>query len=312
MLFSLDNSCSSTLTKEQREEKGAAVEEKLNRILEKATKNVRPSSRLIRLYNVTGKLPFNLGTVLFRLTSINGRELAKFASEGRTDAALQIMYNYNGFSLSKELLSLGEAFWQNSYNARSVRARGEFVKKAGRLILSKLEDHGKPNPLKIASLGSGSANQLLEGIASTRLNSARSEVTLVDFNAEALKSGEKKAKNLEVNVQLENKTIGQFLSRTSQNHLHLIEMVGIADYLKQHQLKRYLPKIRSKLDQHGLFIGANISSKLESNFAHQVACWPSMYYRTSKELIQFLGEAGFNTIWMRKCGLYSVWVAQKI
>ena len=61
----------------------------------------------------------------------------------------------------------------------------------------------------------------------------------------------------------------------------------------------------------GLFLGSNISSKEEASYAHNAICWPEMHYRSSAKIKTMLEEAGFEEIWIRTCGLYSVWVAQK-
>lgn len=289
----------------------------LDALLKEATEGVEPSDRMINFYNKVGRLPFRLGTVLLLLTGIDTLMVVYNALRGRTDASLRVMYNSH-FQLWRGPWALGDCLWRNSYNVRSVRARGRFVQKTIRFLVKQLIQNWTccdvRDKLTIVSLGSGSASQLLQGVADNGLNGSNVQVILVDRDSRALKTGLRNAQrlNLESAVELQETTIGKFLWQVRRGSVDLFEMVGLADYFKDGQIKRYFQRIFDALTPGGFFLGANISLQKEKDFAHGAACWPPMYYRTRQELLKLLKEAGFEQIWTGSCGLYTVWVAQKI
>jgi len=294
------------------------VEGELERILERATEGVRPSDRLIRFYNWIGRLPLRLGAFLLALSSPQGvRFFWRVAVRRRTDAGLQILYNYQGF-WSLRPWNWAAAVFLESYNCRSVRSRGRFVQEAVRFLLGYLareraasDGHGRG--LVVVSLGSGSASQLLQGFADNGFAEDEAHIVLVDRDPRALRAGRSNAQRLglEAAVEAFEGTIGQFLRRAAPESVDFFEMVGLADYFKDHQLRRYLRGVYAALRPGGFFLGANISSREEADYAHGAACWPRMFYRSQEQLVQMLKQAGFQTIWTGACGLYTVWVARK-
>lgn len=289
----------------------------LSILLKEATQNVRPSNRMVSFYNAVGRLPLRLGTSLLVLTSLDAIKVVWRAGvQKRTDSALQILYSYRP-RLWRGPWALGDALWQSSYNCRSVRARGQFVQGAVRFLLGHLAweraSRDGEERLNVVSLGSGSASQLLWGAADNGFDANDIEVVLVDHDPRALKAAQENAHRLglEVAVKCQETTIGRFLRTAVPGSLDLVEMVGLTDYFKDHQVRRYLRGIRAALAPGGLFLGSNISSRKEAAYAHGAACWPRMYYRSEEELRQLLREAGFGRIWTGECGLYTVLVAQK-
>lgn len=288
------------------------LEERLDKLLATATKGVRPPEYMIGFYNLVGKIPFKLGVVIFLLTGIDTVRVAWNAVRGRTDAAIQVLYSYR-FWRKRLLLGLlwwclGDHLWQMSYNCRSVRARGIFTRESIKLLLE-----GMDNSSTVVSLGSGSASQMLQGVADNQVNSKVSLI-LVDNDFCALETGRKNARRLGIEdlIDFQETTVGKFLKEAEAASIDLIEMVGLADYFSEDKFQLYLREIYRGLIEGGLFLGANISSKEEASYAHGVACWPKMYYRSKKELSVSLEAAGFHKTWTGQCGLYTVWLAQKL
>lgn len=290
----------------------------LDAVLERATENVRPSDWAIKFYDAVGRLPWHLGAALLILTSLDAIKVVILSGiMQRTDAALQVLYDYR-FRPWRLLWAIGDHLWQQSFNCRSVRARGKFVRKAVRVLLTylvqeKASQNGRGQQLVIVSIGSGSASQLLQGIRDNGFGAKEVRVVMIDHDPRALKAGVENAWRigLEAAIEAQKTTIGKFLGKATRDSVDLVEMVGLADYFQDTTIQRYFAGIHKVIAPEGFFLGANISSREEMAYAHGAACWPAMHYRSKEELTALLGNAGFETIWTGDCGLYTVWVAQK-
>jgi|GEM_PF-2494789 len=295
------------------------VENQLEHILIRATRDVRPSDRALRFYNWVGRLPLRLGAVLLLLTSLDAVKVIWQAGiRKRTDTALQVIYGHRQ-RLLRGPWTVGDALWQRSSNCRSVRARGWFVQEAAHFLLGyraqeRFAGDGHGRKLVVVSLGSGSASQLLQGIVDNGFSASDVHATLVDRDLRALAAGRENARRLGIGsaVETQERTVGLFLRQVvAPKSVDFVEMVGLADYFKDVRLREYLRGIHAALRSGGLFLGANISSKEEAAYAHGAACWPPMFYRSREKLLEMLEKAGFQAIWMGDCGLYTVWVARK-
>ncbi len=282
----------------------------LNKLLKKATIKVRPSRRMIAFYNIIGKLPLKIGTLLLFLTSIDTiKIIIQVGILNRTDSAIQVIYKHR-FRPWRLFWAVGDYLWQESYNCRSVRARGKFVQEAVKFLLGNFAQKST----SIVSLGSGSASQLLSGIVDNSLNINNIKIVLVDYDPRALDVGRKNVCQLGLQgaVEFQQMIIGRFLRKVvAPVSVNFFEMVGLADYFKDRQLQKYMNEMYTALAPRGVFLGSNISSKEEIFYAHNAICWPKMYYRSRPKIKTMLEEAGFEEIWIRTCGLYVVWVAQK-
>lgn len=295
------------------------ITRELDTLLEQATKGVRPSDKMIAFYNLVGSLPLRLGALIPLLTSIDFWKVVGYAGiQKRTDAAIRVLYQYQ-VRPWRLLWGAGDHLWQNSYNCRSVRSRGMLVQAALELLCGHLlkkqvgENNNNNNKLVIVSLGSGSAEQLLQGVCANGFANYEPKVDLVDIDPRALKAAYSNACGMGLNkiVEINNITIGNYFEKTAPDSVDIVEMVGLADYFNDEKIERYFSGVNNILKKDGYFTGANISSREEHAYAHGAACWPKMYYRTEKELLEMLNEAGFDDIWTGACGLYTFWVAKK-
>jgi len=264
----------------------------------------RPSERMIKFYNFFGRIPRIISIPILLLTSIDAWYvlfLAGFLK--RTDAALQVIYSYKARPW-RLIWALGDYLWQGAYNCRSVRARGKFTKEA---ISSILSNFG--NDAKVASLGSGSARQLLDAFSEKNIPA---QIILVDYDKKALKRARKIADRKNIfSVSCLNLHISRYLREVEDETLNVVESVGIFDYVPDKHLRSWIKQIEKKLQKGGYFIGANISSKEEADYAHGAVCWPSMEYRSEEGIRKILVESNFKNIWTGKVGLYTVWIAKK-
>jgi len=299
---------SSLACKKEEEMEELALE--AERIREVANRGVRPSERMIRFYNLMAKIPLKLGMVFFLVSAIDTGRVSFKAMQRRTDAAIQVIYEYRPRPW-RLLWGLGDHVWLNSYNCRSVRARGFFTKEIVRFLLQVLCKRSKK--VRAVSLGSGSASQTLSGVAESGLRD-RLQFILVDNDSRALDRGENNARclGLEKLVETKKATAGNFL-RSHDEDVDFVEMVGLTDYFPEEKFSEYVRGVYFILNKGGVFLGTNISSKEEKEYAHKVACWPPMHYRKEEEIKKELLSAGFEekNIWTGNVGLYTMWLARK-
>jgi predicted O-methyltransferase YrrM len=268
---------------------------------------------MIDFYNFMGHLPWKIGTLICLLTGIDTIRVFTKAASNKTDAALQVIYQYR-FRPWRLLWGLGDHLWQMSFNCRSVRSRGIFTRETIGFLLGAAgkKVHSK---LTVVSLGSGSASQMLRGAADNHHNSEEIHLILVDNDPKALERGRTNARRLGIHnvTDCHETTVGKFLEQAEPASINLIEMVGLTDYFDDQRVHHYLRRIYDVLSKGGWFLGSNISSDEESDYAHKVACWPRMYYRPKEDIVESLEKAGFKKeeIWTGDCGLYTFWVVQK-
>lgn len=137
----------------------------LDIILEVVTEDVRPSDRMLSFYNAWGRLGV-FGTVVALLTYPDGVRVVWNATKGRTDAAIQVIYHHKD-----RWWRPFDTLWEGAYNGRSVRSRGKFVAEAVRAVVSFIDVQTGEDEITVASLGSGSAAQLLGAIGRLRARS---------------------------------------------------------------------------------------------------------------------------------------------
>jgi len=233
----------------------------LNTVLAAATKNARPPDCMIRFYNGMGHIPWKIGTAVALLTAIDTIKVFAGAISNRTDAAIQVIYQYR-VRPWRLLWGLGDHLWQTSYNCRSVRSRGIFTRQAVSFLLGESQG-GNQAKVTLVSLGSGSASQMLHGIVDNHHNSSDIHLILVDNDSEALERGRKNARSLGIEDIIDSRetTVGRFLEQVEPDSVGLIEMVGLTDYFDDGKFHRYLHGIYSALRRGGYFLGSNISSR---------------------------------------------------
>ena len=289
------------------------VKNNLDIFLATATKKVRPPNYMIKFYNFMGHIPCKIGILIYLLTAIDTIRVTTRAIGNKTDAALQVIYQYR-FRPWRLLWGLGDHLWLMSYNCRSVRSRGIFTHQAISFLLNVVEK-GNRTKLTVVSLGSGSASQMLHAVADNHHNSDEIHLILIDNDPKALERGCKNARCLGLGDMIvsRGKTAGRFLEEVESASIHLIELVGLTDYINDQRFHRYLHRIYNALAKGGWFLGSNISSDEEADYAHKVACWPRMYYRPQEEILGNIEKAGFEKerIWVGNCGLYTFWGVQK-
>lgn len=286
------------------------IRDSLEEMMASATEKVRPPNYMIKFYNSVSYLPLKLGTIIFLLTAIDTGRVSFRAMQNKTDAAIQVIYEYR-FRPWRLFWAMGDHLWLMSYNCRSVRSRGLFTRNAISFLLGNIAKNEKK--VLVASIGSGSGSQMLQGIADNNFKTNGLHLLLVDNDVRALERGRINARHLDIEDLITTKeaSVGRYLKEAEKESVNLVEMVGLTDYFDDERFNRYLEGIYDIMQDDGFFLGANISSEEEAQYAHGVACWPKMYYRSEESIIKDLKKAGFGKLWTKECGLYTFWIAQK-
>ena len=224
--------------------------------------------------------------------------------------ALEVLYTYTE-RLSRGLVSERDQYWQELLdNTKSIRNRLLLVKEELVSLIHVIE-----TPVHILSIGSGSARPVLEAIASLK-GTPETKLLLVDQDETALDFSEVLAGEFQVNHTERKK--GNFLriARTCKDFQpHVVEMVGLLDYLEDDRCIHILKEVLKTLVPGGQLITGNIAPNLEAPFVTAGINWP-MIYRTPEELQKLLEQAGFlserTRIIQETLGIHTLAIAQKV
>ena len=214
---------------------------------------------------------------------------------GGTWKALDILYNLK-YKEKPGFRGRIEDFWTNVLNIKAVRNRSRLVQ----FELKKIIKHflSKGEEVRILELAAGSAQPLLEVLAYFRERGISNiRVLLLDNDPSALDYAKILAVKYGVQDQVEVvKTNAFFVKRVAKVFRpHIIEMVGLLDYLSDDVAKKLLTNIKEVLPC-GVFVTANIVPNCERVATHMLYDWPKMFYREPGQLEAMLQKAGFKNI----------------
>jgi len=93
---------------------------------------------------------------------------------------------------------------------------------------------------------------------------------------------------------------------------HIVEMIGLLDYLPDPMAIRLIGAIRRGLPDEGVFLTANIYKNCERHFVKWVMDW-DMIYRNSTSLGNLLASAGFQDfrVVSEPLGIHGIAVARR-
>lgn len=204
--------------------------------------------------------------------------------------ALEVIYN-RPFGKDKTVGGLVDDFWNGSINSKAIRNRLKLAKKEVRSAI--LQFSGQEE-VRILSLAAGSAQAVIEVISELPVE-VRVKALLVDIDPTALSYAKKLAKMYGVADQIETlETSVVQVRRISRDFRpHVIEMLGLLDYVRQDNAIRLVGQIRKSLEPHGVFLTCNISPNREMHFLKYVINW-EMIYRSPIVLEEVIAGAGFN------------------
>ena len=238
-----------------------------------------------------------LWTALGRNLSINSMwfdglsETCRSIKEGAgTWRALNLIYNHT-FGTEGVVAD----FWLGMRNAQGVRNRKRLVVT---LLVRHLRDLAEREHVRLLSLASGSAQSVIEAIEVLKKEGIRVETVLVDIDPQALAHSRQLAQlhGVEDRITFLQQDLRDLLrlSRALESHppFHVIEMVGLLEYVKDKTVVSLVHSALSVLVPGGIFLTASITNNPERWFLHWVINW-EMVYRNKGALGSLLLEAGF-------------------
>jgi ubiquinone/menaquinone biosynthesis C-methylase UbiE len=221
-----------------------------------------------------------------------GSESRKVKEYATTWRAMDIIYNHP-FPLRRTLRGLVDEFYWNSLNCQALRNRLKLIKTELRFAISQIDTSEKE--IRIMSLACGSADASIEIIAEFKKKGRVIRAVLVDIDQDALNRAENLAMHYGVEDQIETRKDSAYsLSEISRDFKpHIIEMLGLLDYIPEGEVIALTKKIQESLEPKGVFITCNISPNAEQHFLKWVIDWP-MVYRNPEELADIAGIVGFS------------------
>lgn len=206
--------------------------------------------------------------------------------------ALEIIYNYRP-GVNMTLGGIIDDFWVGGMiNAQAVRNRLKLAKQEVRKAILKFSDQGE---IRIMSLACGSAQGIIEIIAEFKKSGITVRAMLVDIDQSALDYAKQLAETYGVGDRVEvlKNNVFKVKRIASGFKPHIIEMLGLLDYLDQNKAVRLATLISESLENGGVFLTCNIRPNFEQHFLKWVINWP-MIYRTPVQLIEIAATPGFD------------------
>lgn len=206
--------------------------------------------------------------------------------------ALDEIYNYR-FRKNRGLCGLISDFWEGMLNCQAVRNRFKVAKEEIRRAI--LEFSGQ-DEVRVISLAAGSAQAVIETVAELSAEGfiPKIKVMLVDVDKTALEYARKLADCYHVeNSFLTTEASVACIKKISKNFQpHIVEMIGLLDYLIDEKAIKLIGKIYQSLPSNGIFLTCNICPNVERSFLRWVVNWP-MVYRRLQQLSSIVVRGGF-------------------
>lgn len=152
----------------------------------------------------------------------------------------------------------------------------------------------KARRVEMLSVGSGTAQGVIEVLAKCKTNDIPIRAVLFDRDEAALALSARLAKSYGVDNMIETKvgaTRG-ILNILEGRRFDFVEMIGFLDYRPESSALRLMARIRSLMNPGAVFLASNICPNPEKQFMNWVVRWP-MVYRKPTELGQLMVKVGF-------------------
>ena len=197
-------------------------------------------------------------------------------------------------------LGLLQPLWENTRNVRSMPNRLRIVtRELTKELETRSAERDSRQPIRIASIGSGSARSVLEAIENGQIQRGTPiELTFVDKDSEALAYSEQlqKAKGIKYPTKFVTSSGFDFLKNQPENQFDIVEMVGLMDYFKDRNVTKYFEQVNRVLTPGGTIVTGNIIPNLEQHFVGKAIGWNGMEYRQPDKLAGLIDKAGLKDI----------------
>lgn len=212
--------------------------------------------------------------------------IKKYAASWR---ALEVIYNYE----ERPGDPWANLWVSNMANAQAVRNRLLLEKAMLEFYLRKFWQR----PIRALSIASGAAQGLLESVANLEKEGYTFELQLLDADEGAGPVAYQRRDALGVQSPVVFQQANAFkLSKYVHSPAHLVEMMGLLDYLDDKVAEKLLIRIREMMDPAGLLMVCHIHDNPEVEFMRKVIDWgnnPLMLYRDKLHVEKLLSAAGY-------------------
>lgn len=225
--------------------------------------------------------------------------------------ALNIIYNFKdflGYNRSRLGLKLDSSYSKYYNNPKSIRNR---LKISKHLLETLVSGFGE-GQMRILCLACGSAQAVIESVA--KHSDRDIKVLLVDIDPQALEYARNLASRHGVLDKFEfQQRNAMLVAKIAKDFKpHLIEMLGLLDYIPKDLAISLTERIRKSLEPGGVFITCNIHPNPEIPIVRWILNW-EMIYRTKQEIIDIIKGGGFDECELitEPLGIHSIVVARK-
>jgi len=200
--------------------------------------------------------------------------------------ALDELYNYQ----PREDGFYGKVsnFWMGIRNAQAVRNRFRVVVA---ILREAIAERLRDGEVRILCLASGSTQSVIK--AASTFPGVR--ILAVDEDSEALRHAAMIASEIGVDLQLREADVLAPSDIIRDFRPHIIEVVGLMDYLTDRLVVGLLGRIRRNCAHGALVLIAHIHPNPEQEFLREVVDWV-MFYRTAQEVQDLIERAGYHDI----------------
>jgi len=171
-----------------------------------------------------------------------------------------------------------------------------------RLQLAKLEIRKailrmSTEDVRVVSLAAGAAQGVMEVAAELKQEGIKVSLLLIDLEPSALAYAQGLAQTHGIGEQVEILAgdVRESIKKIHKQKPHIVEMIGLLDYLPDPMAIRLIGAIRRAMPDDGVFMTANIYTNVEQHFVKWVMGW-NMIYRNPVTLENVLASAGFDDI----------------
>ena len=206
--------------------------------------------------------------------------------------ALDLFYNYHEKVLPKlgnNLEGRVTRYWMGlTENRQAIINRKKIVV---RLLSETFYKFMNEPEIRMISIASGSAQAVMEAVEKSALNV---RVVLIDVDKSALAEAERLAeeKGLKDDFRFIHGTPRSLRAICKNFQPHIIEMIGLLDYIPEEKAVRLINFIKKFLPAGGYFLTGNIKWNREKIILDWVFLWP-MIYRNERQLGGILARSGF-------------------
>lgn len=242
-------------------------------------------AKVVQIRKKNAKKPIGRYSYFFdRYNAVNGMRTGATNHLG-----VESIYNYEHIRGKSSII---ESFWMNARNCQALRNRFRLVKAH---LDKAITEHSKKSSEKmlIMSLAAGSARSILEVAGSKESVS----IIAIDSSDEAISYSKALAEKLCVNnINWHKKDVVAVDTLTDPDtKAHLVEVVGLFEYLDDDQILQFLEKVRKNMHDDALLITSQIHPNSEKGIVKEIVDW-DMIHRKKDHFIKLMDLAGFEVV----------------